>query len=436
MTKEGSSMKKMLIPAAAIAAAVVTGAGTSLAVAASTAAPSVPDPGAAYGCETSSRTLVDVYTNKANFQNFLAAHGGKCPTGDWIVSIGYTPPVTQPSSPPPTQPSSPPPTTPTSPPSSQPPSSPPPTDTASCTIAPGGNCGPYTDSGIFYSDKDSDYVSNQGLASDASNYQGNLTATGLSNWTASLSVKNNGGAVEGYPSSDNMIAAAGTPTSADQYPYYPQPVSSFADMSSTFASSFPHNAGTSAESAYDIWTDPVSNDIYSSGWNEETMIWTDQQNRFLNDPNGNPVACGYDSGAKVEAQNVSIGGKNWDLCLYGAEPGTSGANTDDNSEWIWYLPGDQEDSGTVDIQQFINYEIQHGDLPSDIGYTEINYGFEPTATTGTEDFTVSGLTLTGTPVSGTAAKPASQAAKSADSVKAKQMTAVAENKGLKLQNKK
>lgn len=437
-------MHKTRLAAIGAAAVIVVGGGTGAALASTDAAtvpaPSnvvtVPAPSIVYGCITDGTGILeDSTTSKADFEAFLAANNGKCPGGS-SVTIGA--PDTSPTgggSPTPTPSDS---STPTPTPTGSGGDTPPPS--GSCTVAPGDSCGPYTDSNVYDSDVDSDYVANQGLAENASDYQGNLTASGLGDWTASVNVTDdNGGGVEGYPADNINLSQAGTATSSDQYPYYPEPLSDFTDVTSDFASTFPHTSGTSAESAYDVWTDPVGTDIYGSGgWNQETMIWTDQYNRFNDDPNGNPVACGYDSGAQAEATGVTfptMPGLTWDLCLYGTPPGQPGANTGDNSEWIWYLPGQQEDSGTVDIQAMIQYEIDHGDLPSDIGYTQINYGFETVATSGTENFTVSKFTLSGDKASSNAASvpPAGGKMVPAVAAKAKTHENAAEKKSAKVE---
>jgi hypothetical protein len=55
---------------------------------ANTAYPDLPSTGPVYGCVESGRTLEDVYEGLSGFQALLAANGGACPSGGFIVFIG------------------------------------------------------------------------------------------------------------------------------------------------------------------------------------------------------------------------------------------------------------------------------------------------------------------------------------------------------------
>ena len=58
-------------------------------------APAVPAPGPIWGCLLPNRTLANLYTSAANFAAFLAANGGRCPSGS-AVGIGLPVAVTSP----------------------------------------------------------------------------------------------------------------------------------------------------------------------------------------------------------------------------------------------------------------------------------------------------------------------------------------------------
>jgi hypothetical protein len=241
------------------------------------------------------------------------------------------------------------------------------------------------------------YVDDQGLTDNSHPAPVSTeTVYGPEDWTNAVSVDNTGdGAVDAYPATVNSLYSTG---GAPNYDTTPSPLTDYTDLTSSFATSMPAS-GDDAEAAYDVWTDPMTGES-NVGWNEETMIWTDATPSRL-DITSTSGPCGY-LGNPLES-NVSFGGTNgvpvesWDLCVNGT-PGAANAVNDD-TEYIWVPAGAQETSGSVDIQAMIQNEITKGYLPSDIGYTQINYGFELCGTTGTQDFSVSKLTLTEYPSS-------------------------------------
>lgn len=81
---------KTTVAAAALAALTVTGAGTAYAVTASTA-PATAAPATTYACIAGgTRAVQSAFTVKANYVAYLAANGGKCPSGGFEVTFGGT----------------------------------------------------------------------------------------------------------------------------------------------------------------------------------------------------------------------------------------------------------------------------------------------------------------------------------------------------------
>jgi hypothetical protein len=112
------------------------------------------------------------------------------------------------------------------------------------------------------------------------------------------------------------------------------------------------------------------------------MVWTDTVNRGV---------CG--GATKVNATPVPFGGsngvplENWNLCVNGANNA--------NSEWIWYLPGAQAPSNTIDVLAMFRYMISHGHYSASTGLNQLDETFEICATGGQfETFTASHLAIT------------------------------------------
>jgi hypothetical protein len=158
------------------------------------------------------------------------------------------------------------------------------------------------------------------------------------------------------------------------------PLSNFTSIRASSSDSLNANANTSAEFGYDFWSSTSS----SSAFSQEMMVWTDTFNRGV---------CG---GATVVATGVPFGGSNgvpllhWNLCV-------NGANSP-NSEWIWYLPGTQDPSNTIDVYAMYQYMIAHGHYSSATGLNQLDETFELCSTGGQfETFTASNLAITATP---------------------------------------
>jgi hypothetical protein len=270
-----------------------------------------------------------------------------------------------------------------------------------CTAGENGNCGPYTDSKISASENKfpagntgdgPTLVANQTISGVS--YKSTMGANSAEDWRATVKItpaNDSGGEVVAFPSTQIDTYDNNNDNAA-------VPLSDFSDVTSSYRSSMPAaSTGVVAESGYDVWT---------NSWNGESMIWTDEENRLGSTPN---LACGTGQAATssspsdtymgVVATNVKFGGSNgvpakeWDLCVNGTP--SAAAAVHDDTEYIWYLPGAQLNSGSVNIQAMIKYEISHDLLAAGSGYTQINYGFEICSTSGTQQFSLSKLTLKG-----------------------------------------
>jgi hypothetical protein len=176
------------------------------------------------------------------------------------------------------------------------------------------------------------------------------------------------------------MAAGGTavisgPQVRVDVPNAPNPLTNFHYIYASSTDNQNPNSGTSAEFGYDVWTGTSSSNPFA----QEMMIWTDTINRGT---------CG---GATPVASNVQFGGANgvpvqsWNLCVNGPLKNTS--------EFIWYLPNNEQ-TGSVDIYQMLQWMISHGYYPSNTGLSQIDQTFEICSTGGqNETFQVSALSI-------------------------------------------
>jgi hypothetical protein len=153
------------------------------------------------------------------------------------------------------------------------------------------------------------------------------------------------------------------------------PVNSYAQITSSFSESFPHNAQTAAHAMFDLWF---------NNWAYEVMVQYD----FSNDG-----AC---QGSWPEVKtNVTFGGTDgvpaqaWHLCT-----GNGGKSL------VWKLGAadgakeQSESSGTVDLLPMLKYLERKGYLPANAKWTAISMGWEIASTGGkNETFSGSGFTV-------------------------------------------
>jgi hypothetical protein len=133
---------------------------------------------------------------------------------------------------------------------------------------------------------------------------------------------------------------------ADNDPLY----SSLSSIDSTFAEQMPPASDNyEAEAAYDVWL---------NNWNTEMMIWVDNHGQDL-----------AGSGDTLRATMTS-GGQTWQLWTNGS--GITGY-------YAFVLKGNEQ-SGSVNVLDFINYLVNNGYLPNTTTITAIEFGWEISST--------------------------------------------------------
>jgi hypothetical protein len=182
-----------------------------------------------------------------------------------------------------------------------------------------------------------------------SSYEQTLYANGPGSWHVTANANTNFGGVLTYPNTGFDMQGK---------------VDSYSSITSSFSTSFPHNAKTAAWAAYDLWF---------NNWGDEVMIQTDLS-----------VNSDYDCSATASA---TFGGEPWHMCQFGSErvwkPGTNDSHLNSQA------------SGSIDIKAILTYMESHGTLPAGSTWTAGSYGFEICDTGGTtEQFQVTGFSWT------------------------------------------
>jgi hypothetical protein len=229
---------------------------------------------------------------------------------------------------------------------------------ACVTTEPSGNCGPYAYAGITNSNGFNTYVGNNCWADPSC--QQTITAHHPGNWSLSAREPAGNTAVKTYPNIQQLMnnySADGKWSGPDD-----TPISGLSALSSTYAETMPHNKGTIAQAAWDIW---LSND---AGFPNEVMVWMDNVNRG--------------SGGATQKASVSLDGHDWTLYQYGS------------GELIWSLgkPGTfaQQGSGTVNLLALLRWLQKNGHAAAGARIGQIDFGWEICSTGGVhETFTVS-----------------------------------------------
>jgi len=243
---------------------------------------------------------------------------------------------------------------------------PPTTTTTTTTTTPSGaNCVPvggsfpgYATPGISQSSIYTTYVQYQDVG--VTNLTGTMCDPAKSGaaWYFSGNAPNNGGAVQAFPDVQQLFT-----TPQNTYP----PFSGFHSITSTFNATNPPDSQGNWEQAYDIWLGGYSNDI---------MIWVN-----TSDERGASSSYG---GATIDGQ-ATIGGVSYTLIHYGG---------DAQPERMLVL-NTPENSGTVDIKAALDYLVSIGDIPSTVGVSEINFGWEICHTDGaTLNYALNSYSLT------------------------------------------
>lgn len=192
-----------------------------------------------------------------------------------------------------------------------------------------------------------------------------LTSYSPGDWNVVTSSAAGDTSVEGYPDVQQLYTLA---TNS------PDPLSGFATLTGTESETMPHNSGTIAEGAWDLWTNYTS----------DIMVWTDNNGR-----------CNSGAQGTLLAASQTVAGVTYDVYQYGgagqeiifSEQGAGGTGT-----------CAQQGSSSVDILAILSWVNAHqalvGAASPVTGLGQVQYGFEICSTGGTpETFTVSSLTI-------------------------------------------
>ncbi len=171
---------------------------------------------------------------------------------------------------------------------------------------------------------------------------------GRSSWYAVSNQTNNAGAVETYPDTEYDVGGRnnGSPTKT---------IAQYKSITSTFSEAFP-SAG-SWDAAYDLWL---------NNWGTEIMIWNEWTGTQLYWP---------PSGS----QAVTLDGVAYHFYKNGDE--------------LMFFRDSMVKSGSVDILAAMNWLVSQGLVKSTDVPTQLEYGVEICATSGSETFPMTGLTF-------------------------------------------
>lgn len=186
-----------------------------------------------------------------------------------------------------------------------------------------------------------------------------LTSYSPGNWSVSADSAAGDTSVESYPDAQQLY----TTTSNT-----PDPLSGFSALTGTESETMPHNPGTIAEAAWDLWTN------YSS----DIMVWTDNVGR-----------CNSGAQGTLLAASQVVAGQVYDVYRYGG-PG---------NEIIFSLQGAggtgtcaQQPGDTVDILAILGWV--NANVAPVTGLGQVQFGWEICSTGGVpETFSVSSLTI-------------------------------------------
>lgn len=245
-------------------------------------------------------------------------------------------------------------------------SNPSPTGSLCVTSRPSGGCGPYRTPDITGSNGYNTYVANNMWAAGNTATTQTLTAYRPGKWNVVAVAPAGNTAVLTYPDTQQLFNDwcgkdwGGCPKSTDTL------VSGLSSLTSSFAESMPHNSGTIAEAAYDIWLSRAG-----SGRTNEIMIWVDNVNRG--------------TGGAAQIGTATIGSQSFTVLQYGGSRG----------EIIFSL-NSNEGAGTADILGVMKWLIAHGHEPVGVAISQVDFGWEICSTGGAaETFTVSKYSIRG-----------------------------------------
>jgi hypothetical protein len=363
-------MRRPTVTLAVVAATALLAAGIALPRAlaprpAASASAAVPGQVTIYGCLTSAGRIAKVSLTAPP----------SCPAGERALSWAGTagPAPTPAPTPTPTA------TTPA-------PTTPAPTPTPTATSPPSGGgcsgadaqaiCGAYADRTITMSNGFDTYDETNCWADPSCTFTLSAPATSghsATPWSVRASETAGNTGVRAYPDEQQLTNnwtgnGWNGPGSATN-----TPLSGLASLSSSYSETMPHNPGTIAQAAWDIWLSGQG-----AGNSSEVMVWVDNVNRGS-------------GGAAKKAVFTTPDGLKWTLYQFGGAGG----------ELIWSLGQGsfaQQPSGTVDLLSLLRELVTLGFEGSGAHIGQIDFGWEICSTGGVpETFTVSSYSITATP---------------------------------------
>lgn len=208
-----------------------------------------------------------------------------------------------------------------------------------------------------------------------------------SSWYATSQQTDLQGQVETYPNTEYDVGGR------DNGPGYSTvPISKWNTITSTFNETSP-SSGALYDASYDIWT---------NYWSDETMIWNQWSANTTDGPgywgqcaepgpNQNDCVSTTGNGAAYPSAQVTLGGVSYHFLALGSKADCS-ATGEQACEYIFFRDT-QVTSGSVDLLGAWNYEVANGYAKASDTPDELEYGVEVTATTGTQTFSLNGLTF-------------------------------------------
>ena len=169
-----------------------------------------------------------------------------------------------------------------------------------------------------------------------------------SSWYAVSDQTNNQGQVETYPNTEYDVGGRSNGVST-------KPISAYNSITSTFSEDFP--PGGSWDAAYDLWL---------NNWGTEIMIWNQWTGTQLYWPSDKSITVDLD-GVPYWFQN--------------------------NGGELMFFRQTMVQYGSVDILAAFNWLAANGYVKSSDVPTQLEYGVEICATSGTETFPLTGLTF-------------------------------------------
>ena len=219
-----------------------------------------------------------------------------------------------------------------------------------------------------------------------------INVCNASSWYATSNQKDVQGEVETYPDTEYDIGGRSCTAADNGNPCTTTPISGYRTIGSTFSESYP-TTGDSFDAAYDLWL---------NNWSTETMIWNQwggDQNFWgqCAEPGPDQNDCVGPGGAQADSLAVTLNGVAYHFLALGPHtasgtPIPCSAANESQCEYIFFRDN-QVASGSVDILAAYNWMVSQGFISAGSVPTQLQYGVEIVATSGTQTFPMNGLTF-------------------------------------------